>query len=263
MEQPNLSKKSKVIDLPDFQAVEEEKSLQRTDEWFEQRQGKFTGSGISNLMVCDRSSAKYEWGRPEKIIGLGDGARKYIFEKCMERRRNKIVKTPVTSAMKYGTMNETTVIALLKEKHNLVVEEVGFLEFIDGLAGASPDGRIDKDCGYEGKCSTDWGNFYLRVSNPVDQKHMDFWQLQSEMLALKSDQILYCVAEPSESIFEPNITDLFIQYVNASKIHQAAIIQRCYLGKMIMDKFLSGMSFTDAITFACTNFEIDGNKTIK
>lgn len=256
-DQPQLTKKSKIFEIDDLNLPKPDEGLQRTDEWFNQRKGRFTGSRIKDLMACDRSNAKYEWGRPEKIIGLGEAAKKYIFEKAMERKRDKIIKSYPTAAMRYGTEQETYVIALLKEKHGIEIEEVGFLEFIEGLAGASPDGKVKgKDCGFEGKCSTDWANFYNRVSDPVDEKHMDFWQLQSEMLSLKVPEILYCVAEPSEDMFKPNITDVELQYVKASPIHQEAIKKRAYLGKMIIDQFLNGMSFSDAVTFGCTNFEI-------
>lgn len=235
------------------------KELQRTEEWFEQRKGRFTGSRIKELMSCSRSTAKKAWGEPEKIIDFGETAKKYVFEKAMERKRNKIIQTPTTAAMIYGTTNEDSVISLLKDKK---IIKVSFKEFIPNIAGASPDGYFEEDneiIGLEIKCATTWQSLYNR-SQTVDQSHEDFWQLQSEMLALKCDKLLYVVAEPSENIFEPNITDLNIQLVKSSPIHQKCIKLRCMIGHTAIKLFLAGMPFNEALQKTCTEYDIITNK---
>ena len=100
-------------DLGDLNCGSNE-DLQRTDQWFEARRGRFTGSGIKDLMTCSRSKANYEWGRPEKLIDFGEAAKKYIYSKFKERQRSKVVKTAFSQDMKYGTENEAAILDLLK-----------------------------------------------------------------------------------------------------------------------------------------------------
>lgn len=239
------------IQIPVIETPEE---LQRTEKWFEARRGRFTGSEIKKLMTCDRSAAKYEWGRPEKIISLGDTAIKYIYSKAKERQRNKTIHTAESSAMRYGKSQEEIVFEMIKEKYPNI-EKVDFLEFIPGVAGASADGR-GTEIGIEIKCPTSWDSVYDRYETVIDQSHDDFWQLQSEMLALGVNRMLYVVAEPSENIFEPNITDINEKWVMASPVHQEAIKQRCMLGDMIIKKYLSGVEFHEAVRQGCSEFEI-------
>lgn len=235
--------------------------LQRTEEWFEQRRGKFTGSKIKELMSCSGSTARMEWGRPEKALDFGDTAKKYVFEKAKERQRNKVIHLPVTSAMRYGTENEDAVIELLKEKMpQYDIDSVGFIEFIPGLAGASPDGKMTDKTeqfvrGLEIKCATGWAGVYNRHEVSIDQSHQDFWQLQSEMLALQVPEIVYVVAEPSESIFEPDITDLSIKFVPESRIHQQAIIDRCLIANKAIQYWFQGDSITEALVKSGSEYE--------
>lgn len=233
---------------------------QRSPEWFEKRKGRFTGSKIKDLMKCTASSKKYEWGRPEKIIDFSDTAIKYIYSKAKEIQRNKVVKTQSSASMKYGTNNESVVKELLKKQYpNAVFSDCDFIEFIPNIAGASPDGLVNWDSGevtgLEIKCATDWGGEFDRVEEDVDQSHGDFWQLQAEMLALKVKKLMYVIAEPSEDIFEPNITDLEILFVDASPIHQQAIIHRCMIGAKAISYFLTGIKIKKSIVKACTEYE--------
>ena len=240
------------LEIMDIQMPEQsqaEPSLQRSEEWVKQRLGRFTGSQIDELMSCSRASAKYEWGRPEKLIDLGDTAKKYIFAKAKERQRGKVIQATTSYAMKYGTEQESTVWNILLKKYPRI-QKTGFIEFISGVAGASPDGA-GSDFGIEIKCVTDWDGLYKRHIEPFDQSHDDFWQIQSEMLALECKKLLYAVAEPSENIFEPNITDISEKWVEASPIHQQAIIQRCKLGDMIIKKYLSGVEWHEAVRQGC------------
>ena len=50
----------RTFDFDDFAFVEEEQSseLQRTEAWLAKRSGCFTGSKISGLMKCGRSTSK-------------------------------------------------------------------------------------------------------------------------------------------------------------------------------------------------------------
>ena len=250
---------NKALDIFDVNSnieFKEDDKLQRTAEWFKQREGKFTGSEIHKLMGTTRASSKLEWGRAEKIIDFSETAKKYVYSKAKERQRNKVIRLASSVAMNYGTNSESVIIDMLKNIYpDYKFKEVGFIEFIKDIAGASPDGLLNDNMALEIKASTNWDTVYNRHETPFEQKHQDFWQIQSEMLALKVNKCMYVVAEPSESIFEPNITDLSIKIVDASIIHQQAIIQRCMVGNAAIKLYLSGVFFQEAIRSACTNYD--------
>ena len=67
---------------------------------------------------------------------------------------------------------------------------------------------------------------------------------------------MYVVAEPPETILNPIIEDLSIQIVERSTIHQLAIYQRCEIGEMVIQNFLSGMPFREAFYKAVSEYQI-------
>lgn len=249
--------------------------LQRTKEWFEARRGLITGSGVKKLMSVERAESKMEWGRPEKMISFGITAKKYIFEKAKETQRNKVVHIPATASMKYGTNNEDIVFSMLKEKYitSYDFEKCDFIKVpkFEHILGASPDGKCiskivkDEVIGLEIKCVTGWDGLYDRHEEKVSESHIDFWQLNTEMLSLEAKEIMYVVAEPSENIFEPNITDLSIQFVKSSPIHQECIIKRAMIGNEVIKMWLKQTeSIHDCFQYVCTNYdyETEYNKII-
>lgn len=256
----------KIMEVPEPQFLEiPETELQRTDQWFKDRLGRFTGSEMHKLMACGRGSAKIEWGRPEKLVDFGETAKKYIYAKCKERQRNKVIKKPETLKMLFGKKQEDHVFELLEAKYpDYQFEKVGFIEFIPGVAGASPDGKTTNKTtkevlGLEIKCSTDWDTLYSRHEEDFDQSHQDFWQIQSEILALNVGRLMYVVAEPPETILDPVIEDLSEIIVEGSTIHQLAIMQRCEIGEMVIQNFLKGMPFREAFYKAVTEYQIKEN----
>ena len=210
-------------------------------------------------MGTGRSTSKLEWGRPEKLIDFNEVAKKYVFSKSMECKRGKVIRKHLGKAAHYGVEQESIIVQMLIEK-GFSVKDVGFIEFIEGIAGASPDGLVDNDTALEIKASTDWDTLYSRHMIPFDQSHGDFWQIQAEMLSLKVKKCMYVVAEASEDMYEPNITDLSIQTVKASPIHQEALIQRCHIGNDAILRYLAGTEFHEAIRQACTEYETPGEQ---
>lgn len=253
----------RIMEVPDPQFLEVgEDELQRTEQWFKDRQGRFTGSEMSKLMTCGRASAKMEWGRAEKLVDFGETAKKYIYAKCKERQRNKVIRKLETLKMTFGKKQEDHVFELLEAKYQeYQFEKVGFIEFIPNVAGASPDGKATdmftgEVIGLEIKCSTDWDTLYSRHEEDFEQSHQDFWQIQSEMMALKVNKVMYVVAEPPENILNPVIEDLSIKIVEKSEIHQLAIFQRCMIGEQVIKHFLNGMSFRESFYKALTEYQI-------
>ncbi len=225
----------------DVSYIEEDK--QRTDHWFEQRKGKFTGSEIYKLMKTTRATSKMIWGREEKRIDFSETAIKYVFGKAMERKRNKVIRMPSSRQMIYGTENEAIAKDLfLKKNSHYKFIKVGFIEFLPKIAGSSADGKIidtitNEEFAFENKCAVGWDAVYDR-SCEIDEKHQDFWQFQAEMLSLKVKKLIYTVAEPSSDIFNPNITDISFEITKASIIHQTELIHRCHIGNLAINLFL-------------------------
>lgn len=235
-------------------------ATQRTEDWFKARRGKFTGSKIKDLMKCSRATARIEWGVDDKIFDLGDAAIKYIFTKAQERKHGYYCKTYGSRAMSYGTENESVIKDLYTAKNpNDFVEDCEFIAVNDYL-GASPDGKITDELkiqkALEIKASTTFEQYFNRVEVPFDEKHMDFWQVQTEMLALEVEECHYVVALPPHDILEPVIQGFELIVVKASRTHQNAILQRAKLGNLIIEKYLAGMPFYAAVRFAVKNFII-------
>ena len=244
-----------IDDLFDQIPKQQTNDLQRTDAWFKEREGEFTGSENHKLMGTTRSTSKLDWGEPSKVIDFNETAKKYIFSKAKERQRKKVLKRSIGKNGEYGELAEKLVKKILSKKYK--IDEVGFTEFIPGIAGSSPDGLVDKKINLEIKLATGWDTLYSREQLAFDEKHQDFWQVNSEMLSLNVDKTLYVVAEPPEELFDMKITDLSTQIIDCSPIHQKALIHRCMIGDAAIKLFLSGVNIHDAILRACTNYNFE------
>ena len=231
--------------------------IENNDPDFEARLGRFTGSMIKDLMSCDRSVSKKQWGDPEKTIGLGATAIKYIYAKARERQKNKYIKSYGGRAASFGKNMEETVFEMVKADYPELelMPNNDFIEIIPGIIGATPD---FKGLGVAGeiKCATSWDTEFARIGEDVHEKHQDFWQIQTEMMALNVKECLYIVAEPPADIMEPIIDGYTPVSVQASEIHQKAILDRARLGNMAIELFIKGMPFYEAIRTASTEVEL-------
>jgi len=146
--------------------------LQRTEEWFTQRLGRFTASRISELLG---------------IKGLGLTGEGYAFEKACEIVFGKDDEEDFESYdMKRGNMLEPLAFGMFKRKMDLDfvdVTETHFFEYGTN-AGASPDGLVGKDEILEIKCPRSKKFFKVVQSNEVDKKYYD--QMQMQMLCTES-----------------------------------------------------------------------------
>jgi hypothetical protein len=232
--------------------------LQRTEAWFEQRRGNFTGSKIKDLMSCTRQSAKMLWSENAKIFDLGETAKKYIYSRAMERKHGYVVQTAASQAMKYGTRIEEQIFDAVKELF-IDLKEVGYTPHPKyNFLGASPDGLAGEGVA-ELKAATTWDTLYSRHEILFDDKHQDFWQIQTEMLCAGKDKCIYAVALPPEDMQNDEIIKgVSIRIVDASPIHQHAILTRARLGNFIAERYLSGVDkyFSDSVNYGISEFEI-------
>jgi hypothetical protein len=236
--------------------------LQRTAEWFEQRRGKYNASESKTLMTCTQKYAKSSWHNPYKYLAFSDGALKYIFKKAKERQTGRIIETPSTAQMKYGTAIEDLIFRrgneILKEK-GLYLEKVGYKTFDDiPNAGASCDSIVKKIsngsvvASGEMKACTSWDTFFERTFDNTDEKSMDFWQTLQQMLAWNVSESYYFVASPpsdiNKYIYSDNIdemydewcdeTELSVEIIERSEIHADNLRKRMLIAEEVIRRYL-------------------------
>jgi len=137
---------------------------QRTEEWFEKRKNRVTGSNVG------------------AILGLSPFMKREDVMRDMVRQyHNASSEFTGNPATNYGTYNEPNALADYELKFDKKVELTGFHTYEDWL-GASPDGLIDTDGLIEIKCP-----YGLRDKNPPEFKSIDYqthyWlQIQIQLL---------------------------------------------------------------------------------
>ena len=137
---------------------------QRTEDWFAQRIGKFTGSQFSSLMAGETT---------ETYQG-------YLREKAWERLTGKPVQGFTNEAMQHGIDTEPQARAYYEFVADTVVEESGFiihpaLDFV----GVSPDGLVGTDGLLEIKCPQPKTHIEYLATKKMPSKYR--WQVQGQM----------------------------------------------------------------------------------
>jgi len=150
--------------------------LQRSDEWFEMRKGRFTASEINKLLG---------------VKGLGLTGETYAFEKAVESVYGlSDDENFVTFDMQRGIDQEPLAFAKFKELKALEfidVQECVFFPFGEH-AGASPDGLVGTDAILEIKCPKR-NKFFKLVANgesEIDKNYIA--QMQHQMLCTNSNK---------------------------------------------------------------------------
>lgn len=107
---------------------------QRTPEWIEYRLGKITGTRLKEVLKSDNLPL--------------------VYEMIAEVVSKQIEEIPVNRAMQRGVDLEPVVRQLYQEKHNEIIEEVGFcLSDENDYLALSPDGfTLDRKGAIEIKC---------------------------------------------------------------------------------------------------------------
>jgi putative phage-type endonuclease len=112
---------------------------QRTDEWFKARLGKATASNFRKILAKVKT-------------GEAADRRNYRAQLVIERLTGQQQDSYSNAAMQWGTEQEPFArIAYMAQTGN-EVEEVGFIEHPELMAGASPDGYIGEHGLIEIKC---------------------------------------------------------------------------------------------------------------
>ena len=155
--------------------------LQRTDDWFKIREGRFTASGISRLL------GKESLARTKQSIDT------YAFEKAIETLYGREEETYVSEDMQRGINQEPLAFALFKDLKSyefLDVEEVGFYK-LGKHAGASPDGKVSDNSNLEIKCPRR-NKFFKLVANGKEEIDASYIaQMQMQMLCTKTEKTYF------------------------------------------------------------------------
>lgn len=199
--------------------------LQRTDEWHEQRKGRFTASEVYKLMG---------------IKALGETGKGYAFDKAIEELYGETEETFVSYDMQRGIDLEPLAFAKfqeLKEPEFLQVETCGFFNFGE-CAGASPDGLVGEDAILEIKCPKPSTFFKLVATNEIKDQYL--YQMQLQMMATnrnKAHFFNYCVIDGVEYWHEIIVTkdDVICDKMEA-RIKEAAELKNEYINNLNNNK---------------------------
>ena len=261
----------KTFDFGEFELIpDSSSSLQRTEEWLAKRSGCFTGSKISDLMKCGRVTSKQSWlENSNKVFDFGTPAEKYIYCVGKERLTGNRSMQVTAKQLSHGIKHEPLLIEqLLKDGIITDFEELGFEYFPNYTnGGASVDGvaragvNLEKGLnippgekiGLELKCCVSWEGHLKRMYEEVHEKHDDFWQFQSEMLATGQKKLLYIVTDPM------TVKDYSIRVCEASEVHQQALLKRCLIADKAIE-YWNKETYAQALARAICEFEDQGKQ---
>lgn len=148
--------------------------LQRSNDWFDARKGRFTASNIHKLLG---------------VSGLGQTGESYIFEKAVEEVYGLDEDDNfISHDMQRGITLEPLAFRKFKEIKEfqfLDVQETTFFSY-GSHAGASPDGLVGNDAILEIKCPrpTKFFNLIANGVEAIDKEYIA--QMQMQMLCTNS-----------------------------------------------------------------------------
>lgn len=203
--------------------------LQRSEDWFEARKGRFTASDIHKLLG---------------VRGLGQTGESYIFEKAVEEVFgledneddfvSKDIQRGITlEPLAFRKFKE------LKEFDFLDIQETTFFPY-GSHAGASPDGLVGNDAILEIKCPrpTKFFNLVAKGFDAIDKEYIA--QMQMQMLCTNSNKayffnyIIFNGKEMWHEI-EVNRDEKMIELIK-ERIEQAIKIKQDFVEYLITNK---------------------------
>lgn len=140
---------------------------QGSPEWFLQRLGKCTASRVADVIAKTKS-------------GYSTSRENYCVELALERITGTRQESFSNDAMKWGTDNEPLARAAYEARTGAMVDEVAMLPHPTiAMAGASPDGLLDKDGMLEIKCPNPATHARTLLSKKPDAKYVTqmMWQM--------------------------------------------------------------------------------------
>jgi len=134
---------------------------QRSEEWFAQRSGKFTGSKFVDIMKRGKRD-----GKPLKAW------HDCVWQVVSERLSGEYEDSVSAASLRWGTDVEPYARDAYEVETGNIVEESGFIVHPDyPFAGASPDGLIGADGGLEMKCPKSMSVHLKRIVDGLEEDH--------------------------------------------------------------------------------------------
>lgn len=135
--------------------------LQRTDKWFNDRCGRFTGSRFVDVLARNKKT-----GEPLEAYN------KCVWQVVVERISGTPLEGPSGSALRWGTEVEPFARQAYELETGLSVVESEFIVHPKyPFTGCSPDGLVDADGGIEMKCPKDSIVHLQRFLTGVPDEH--------------------------------------------------------------------------------------------
>jgi len=199
--------------------------LQRTEEWYEQRRGRFTASDIHRILGKEGLKAtvkSIENIALEKAIEQVYGLDQEVFLVSFDMQRG--IELEPLAFQKFKS---------LKELDFVETKECGFFKYEDH-AGASPDGVVSDSSVLEIKCPKRNNFFNVKSKNLIDPKY--FAQMQMQMLCTGFDKcyyFTYTVIDAKELYHEIIIErdDKFISFIK-ERIEHAIELKKEFIKKI-------------------------------
>ena len=154
--------------------------VQGSPEWFAARCGRATASRFKDIIAKTKS-------------GPSASRKNYIAQLVCERLTGKVEDSYTNAAMAWGTEQEPFARMAL-EQRGIVVQEVGFIQHWELMAGASPDGLIDSTGMVEIKCPNTATHIETLLSGKMPAGHMA--QVQGQMWIAKRDYCTFVSFDP-------------------------------------------------------------------
>lgn len=169
---------------------------QRTEQWHDDRLGKFSASQIYRLMTEPKlKKDKYE-GK------LSDGAITYVYESVAESLTGIRAKEEFTSKFtEWGIENEPIAKKVYETVFNVTVTDTGHIPYGEH-AGGSPDGLVGEDGLIEIKCPYTITSHLEHYLKELSKKPEYYWQCLMYMLITKRQWIDFVSWHPS---YEPKL----------------------------------------------------------
>lgn len=155
---------------------------QGTDEWRLARAGRVTASRIADLTARTKS-------------GYGASRSNYMAELLTERLTGQPAERYTNSAMEWGTFQEPAARVAYELAHNVMVEEVGFIQHpLISESGASPDGLVGLHGLVEIKAPNTSTHVDTLLSDSVPDKYVK--QMQWQMVCTGRQWCDFCSFDP-------------------------------------------------------------------
>ncbi|MDR5756989.1 YqaJ viral recombinase family protein [Caballeronia sp. LZ035] len=159
---------------------------QRTDEWRAQRAGRLTASRFGDVISLTKA------GKPTAARD------KYMREIVFERLASTAKHSVDGHALRWGTEVESFAKEAFELETGMIVMQAEFQQHSDyAFIGASPDGLINGDGGYESKCPMDEAVHINTLLHGMPEEHIP--QVQGCMMVTGRKYWMFVSYDPRVS----------------------------------------------------------------